>query len=200
MADLKKLGWEEAEDRVLGGRIQKAREARGVSLQTLADFMDVSKATAGHWETGARSIKHHDFARLCAALNVSADQLLFGRSVWPFSGVDADKVQQLDAQDLAKLEGGLLLTAAQIGLDIAREGANSRPNIAATVALGHPMSLPFEHDSTAKGPQELGVSTGASWDETTNTKRGSFKPMTGGSSSTTTKGQQPKSSSKRRAR
>lgn len=126
MKPLQQSEWSATQDKALGSRIAAARAAAGVTLQTLADFLGVSKATAGQWETGGRAIKHHDLARLCVALKVSADELLFDRGVWLFDGVDPIKVRQLEPQDLHKLEGGLLLTAAQIGLDIA---ANPGPRL-----------------------------------------------------------------------
>jgi transcriptional regulator with XRE-family HTH domain len=117
--DLPTLEWVDDTDVEMGKRITAAREARGISLQRLATHLNVSKATAGHWETGERSVKHHDLARLCVALGVSADQLLFGSTIWPFAGVDVSKVVQLEQADIQQLQGGLLLTAAQVGLDIA---------------------------------------------------------------------------------
>jgi transcriptional regulator with XRE-family HTH domain len=48
----------------MGKRITAARNAKGWSLQYVAARLGVSKATVGHWETGARAIKHGDLAAL----------------------------------------------------------------------------------------------------------------------------------------
>jgi len=118
MAELTKLEWTREHDAQLGPRITEAREDKGVSMQILADRLGVAKATVGHWETGNRSIKHHDLACLCAALDVSADQLLLGRSIWPFAGIDPRKVARLEPEEVQQLQGALQLAAGQIGIDI----------------------------------------------------------------------------------
>lgn len=127
-AELPQMEWLDEADVAMGARITNAREARGISLQRLADHLQVSKATVGHWETGERTVKHHDLARLCVALGVSADQLLFGSTIWPFTGVDIAKVVQLEPGDIQQLQGGLLLTAGQIGLDIATAKVGKEPS------------------------------------------------------------------------
>lgn len=122
----------------LGKRIAEAREARGMSLQALAARLAISKATAGHWETGARSIKHHDLAMLCRALDVSADQLLFDQRIWPFASVDPAKVVGLEPEEIQQLQGALLLTSAHIGIDIAKQ---AEPTNVAAASQTEPKSM-----------------------------------------------------------
>lgn len=124
MADLTKLEWTREHDFELGKRITEARADKGVSLQVLAERLGVAKATVGHWESGQRTIKHHDLACLSVALDVSPDHLLLGRSIWPFEGIDPRKIARLEADDLMQLQGALLLAAGQIGLDIGKAKAH----------------------------------------------------------------------------
>lgn len=42
---------------------------------------------------------------------------------WPFPNLDQTKIRRLSRDDLLRLEGALLLAAAQIGLDIAKLAA-----------------------------------------------------------------------------
>lgn len=116
--------WTRDSDIAMGKRILAARNLRGLSLQAVADALKVSKGTAGHWETGTRTIKHHDLARLCSLLQVSADEVLFGIRRWPFTGIDFDLVNDLEPLDLGRLEGGLLQLAGDFGIQIKRDAAN----------------------------------------------------------------------------
>lgn len=116
------------EDLAIGRRIAAARAARGLSLQQVADKLDVSKATIGHWETGARAIKHGDLARLCKLLAVSADLVLFGERQWPFKSIPLERVACLDRSALDLLAGAMALAAAQLGIDLRPQqlgGANT---------------------------------------------------------------------------
>lgn len=123
------LDWTAQHDADMGRRIASARELKGISLAALARHLNVSKATVGFWETGARTIKHHDLARLCSALEVSADELMFGKRIWPFDGIDAEKIAQLEPEDVQKLQGALLAVAAQLAVDVAasRPAKPSKP-------------------------------------------------------------------------
>ena len=115
-----KLKWTTAHDNAMGKRIRDAREAKGLSLQAISERLHISKGTAGHWETGERAIKHHDLARLCAELEVSADEILFGVRRWPLPAVDFDLVSDLEPIDLGRLEGAILQRASDLGLQICR--------------------------------------------------------------------------------
>lgn len=114
----KRPEWSDAMNKAFGRRIAAAREAKGWSLAALADRLQVSRATIGHWETGARTIKHDDLAKLCEALGVSVDEMLFGIQRWPFPTIDFRSVIDLDSDDLRRLEGALLLVSAQLGLEL----------------------------------------------------------------------------------
>lgn len=106
----------------VGARIALARNAKGLSIQQLADRLCMTKGSVGHWETGTNAIKAPELARICKLLDVSADELLFGIRRWPFTGVDFDLVNDLDPRDLGRLEGALLTLAEQFGMQIKRVG------------------------------------------------------------------------------
>lgn len=88
-----------------------------------AERLGVSKAAVGHVETGARTIKLRGLVRLCESYEASADALLFGTRWWPFKAVDFDLVNELDPDDLLRLEGALVQAANSLGLQIRREVA-----------------------------------------------------------------------------
>ena len=106
------------ESKEVGRRIAKARASQGLSIANVAETLDVSRGSIGHWETGERAIKIQELAALCRTLKVSADELLFGLRRWPFEKIDFDSIATLDKDDMNRLEGALILTAAQLGIEI----------------------------------------------------------------------------------
>jgi transcriptional regulator with XRE-family HTH domain len=106
-----------------GKRISAARDKAGLSTLGLAKIIGKSKGTVGHWETGKNAVRSPELAALCKALEVSADEILFGVRRWPFETVDFDAVHAMEPGDRKLLEGAMILTAAQIGLEIKREAA-----------------------------------------------------------------------------
>ncbi len=92
----------------------------------MAQAVEVSRGTAGHWETGFRTIKVGDLVRLCEALDVSADRLLFGLERWPFDRVDYGAVSGLEKRDLDALQGSLMVVANQLGLDVSKRGGSDK--------------------------------------------------------------------------
>lgn len=112
------FNWTPEHDAALGSRLTQAREKKGRSLAQVGEELGVSKATVGHWETGNRSIKHHDLAALCSVLSISADELLFGSKRWPFEGIEFESIAQLEPNEIDKLEGAIVSTAHQYGLVI----------------------------------------------------------------------------------
>ena len=117
--------WTDDQAARIGARIAQARNDRGWSLQQLADRVaavagkdDVTRATAGHWETGARTVKLRDLWALCRVLGVSADELLFGVQRWPFPQLSYAKVMDLEPEDRNRIEGGILVLATELGVDV----------------------------------------------------------------------------------
>lgn len=60
----------------IGENIKKARKAAGISQIELAERMQIYQKDISRWERGERSPSIEVFAKLCKALNVSADDIL----------------------------------------------------------------------------------------------------------------------------
>lgn len=66
----------------IGGRIRKIREERGYTREQLAEYADISADFLWQIETGRKSMKVQNLAKLAAALNVPADYLIYGRDLY----------------------------------------------------------------------------------------------------------------------
>ena len=62
----------------IGGRIRKIREERGYTREQLAEYADISSDFLWQIETGRKSMKVQNLAKVASALNVSADYLIYG--------------------------------------------------------------------------------------------------------------------------
>ena len=60
----------------IGENIRNARKAAGVSQKELAERLGAYQKDVSRWENGERTPSLEIFARMCKALNVSADELL----------------------------------------------------------------------------------------------------------------------------
>ena len=60
----------------LGQRIRRARKARGLSQEELAEKINISTTHMSHIETGGTKLSLAVFADLAAALEINADELL----------------------------------------------------------------------------------------------------------------------------
>lgn len=63
----------------MGGRIAERRKQLRLTQEQLAERMDVSLQTVSCVELGKKAIRPENLARLCGALDVSADYILLGR-------------------------------------------------------------------------------------------------------------------------
>ena len=63
----------------IGGRIRKCRENLGYSRETLAEKADLASSFLGTIELGSGSFTAESLVKLCHALGVSADYILFGK-------------------------------------------------------------------------------------------------------------------------
>jgi transcriptional regulator with XRE-family HTH domain len=73
---------------IIGERLKRARKAAG--FKTAREFAvsnAMAESTYSQYETGKRAFNAHVLARLCIALQVNADWLLFGPA-WPFLSAD----------------------------------------------------------------------------------------------------------------
>lgn len=62
-----------------GSGIRKQREQMGLTQEQLGEACELSASFVGHIERGSRKLSVESLYKLAAALNVSADYLLFGR-------------------------------------------------------------------------------------------------------------------------
>lgn len=62
----------------MGHRILKARIEREYTQEYLAELVEVSPQSISYVENGKKMIKLENFIKLCLALDMSADYLLFG--------------------------------------------------------------------------------------------------------------------------
>ena len=63
----------------IGKRIKSRREALGMTQRKLADSVGVSSSFIGHLERAEKVPSVETLARLCAAMDMSMDYLLFGK-------------------------------------------------------------------------------------------------------------------------
>lgn len=61
-----------------GGRVRRCREALSYSRETLAEKADLAASFIGTIELGTGSFTAETLIKLCKALGVSADYILFG--------------------------------------------------------------------------------------------------------------------------
>lgn len=62
----------------MGMRIRQLRKVKGWSQEELAKSCDISMSFLGHIERGTRIMSLETFVSLCSALDVAADELLWG--------------------------------------------------------------------------------------------------------------------------
>lgn len=68
-------------------RLRALRKARGLSQEAVAEKINVSLRVYSESENKLRKINHAELIALCIALDVSADELLFGSTAWRAAGV-----------------------------------------------------------------------------------------------------------------
>ena len=71
----------------MGSRITVLREARGLSVAELAERIGVTRALVWQWEQDmVKGIRPENFIRLCHALNVTPEYLVWGPDRKPSPG------------------------------------------------------------------------------------------------------------------
>lgn len=76
----------------IGLRIRKQRKEKGLTIDQLAEMIDVSSSYMGHIERGTRIASVETLARLCEALELDMHYVVFGCS----SGYSARKMALLN--------------------------------------------------------------------------------------------------------
>lgn len=62
----------------IGERIKKIRKSKKLTQYDLADQVGTTHCSISNWEEGKRYMSIYYFAKLCKALDVSADYILYG--------------------------------------------------------------------------------------------------------------------------
>ena len=63
---------------VIGNRIRKAREEKGITQETLAESLDVSNAYLSKIERGRTPVNLNKLDKICAIMEKSADYIFRG--------------------------------------------------------------------------------------------------------------------------
>lgn len=67
--------------KILGERLQKARHAKGLTQEQLAEAIDFSVPHLSRIERGSKPIYLHKFGLWCDALDVPAEEILSGAAI-----------------------------------------------------------------------------------------------------------------------
>ena len=97
----------------LGGRIGRAREAAGISLDEMAVQLGVTQETWDNWEADREEPRANRLAMLAGFLNVSPSWLLYGVGEAPNNDSYSEIVQELQ-EKLARVEEAHQHTAETI--------------------------------------------------------------------------------------
>lgn len=90
---------------IIGQKIARLRERKGLSQPELADKLGVSQSTVAMWESGKRNISNKDLAKLSDFFNVSIDYL-FGKNQTPIWATKKDTLELRNFID-ENSEGGM---------------------------------------------------------------------------------------------
>ena len=91
-------------DREIGGRIRRCREALGYSREDFAEKADLAVSFLGKIELGTASFTAEPFVKICRALGVSADYILFGKEEQTDLSTINALLSGLDPSDLPYVE------------------------------------------------------------------------------------------------
>lgn len=106
--------------------IKAARQYKELTQDQLAEQLGLTKANISAWEVG----RHEpSFGNLIKIVQITGfemplpglDAPIVTASAWPFRKVSKEKIESLDCHDQAGLEAAILLSAAQLGLDVKKD-------------------------------------------------------------------------------
>lgn len=117
------------EETVFNRVIRKAQE-KNWSQSDLAKHLGLLPQHVSNWKS--RGVPPDRYEAIANVLDCSIDELL-GRkkffadpssipAQWPFRKIDESKVRALDQSQLIELETIVIVTAAQLGLDVKKDG------------------------------------------------------------------------------
>lgn len=107
--------------------IHAARLHAKLTQQQLGDAMGVTKGNVSSWEKGRHEASHEQLVRIATITGYQeplpglAEPLVAMTPSWPFKTIDEAKVRALDTARLNQLEAGIIISAAQLGLDVRKD-------------------------------------------------------------------------------
>ena len=111
----------------IGSRIRKIREERGYTREQLAEYADISSDFLWQIETGRKSMKVQNLARVAAALDVPTDFLIYGRDPYKDNPKVNSMVSALPSEVQKQVEKmiTLFVDTLRIGIKTNSENDNS---------------------------------------------------------------------------
>lgn len=92
-----------------GSRIRKARKEKGYTQEKLAELVSVTTGHIGSIERGKAKIGLETFVRICRALDVTPDQLLFDSAFQPMTVTNHEMAALLSRATPAQLKKAVKL-------------------------------------------------------------------------------------------
>lgn len=89
---------------VIGGRIRKAREDKGITQELLAESMDVSNAYISKIERGKTSVNLDNLDKICEVLDTSIEFILSGTSTSSNGYLRNEIIEMLQGCSPAKIK------------------------------------------------------------------------------------------------
>ena len=84
----------------IGQRIFARRKAMGLTQDDLAEMIDVTPPMISNLEQGKKAIRPDNLAKVCKALDLSADFVLYGADTQTPVDIIADKLPYLTDEEL----------------------------------------------------------------------------------------------------
>ena len=88
------------EDRIFGENIKREREKAGYTQERFSEMIDMTPNNLSAVERGVASVSLKMLRRICEALKVSADDLLFGQREKSDGEALIRKLERLDARQM----------------------------------------------------------------------------------------------------
>lgn len=104
--------------------ILAARQYAQLTQPQLGEAMGMTKGNVSAWENGRHEASHDQLVKIAAItgypepLPGMSEPVQSLAAKWPFNLVDESKVRSLDDAQRNQLEAGIILSAAQLGLDV----------------------------------------------------------------------------------
>lgn len=108
--------------------ILAARQFAKLTQPQLGEAMGLTKGNISAWEKGRHEASHEQLVKIAAItgfpepLPGMSEPVQSLTAKWPFTSIDEGKVRSLDDAQRNQLEAGIILSAAQLGLDVKKDG------------------------------------------------------------------------------